>query len=186
MGNPPFFAELSERTRRSSDRTNLRRARRVSRLRLGCPANGGHAEQLLSRLQQRIMAELGFAEPIDPDRPLNEVGLDSLRSVTLANNLEDEFGILISISELISGPTINQLVGTLIQSVCRTRKERGCVSGLGANYPEWERPSPEQGAVQYANDHAPDEERHIELKIETTRWIIRMPEQSKRYRTTAG
>jgi surfactin synthase thioesterase subunit len=29
--------------------------------------------------------------------------------VTLANNLEDEFGILISISELITGPTINQL-----------------------------------------------------------------------------
>ena len=55
------------------------------------------------------MAELGFAEPIDPDRPLNEIGLDSLRSVTLANNLEDEFGILVSISELISGPTINQL-----------------------------------------------------------------------------
>ena len=55
------------------------------------------------------MAELGFAEPIDPDRPLNEIGLDSLRSVTLANNLEDEFGILISISELITGPTINQL-----------------------------------------------------------------------------
>src|SRR4029078_2625028 len=59
--------------------------------------------------QQRIMAELGFADPIDPDRPLNEIGLDSLRSVTLANNLEDEFGILISISELITGPTINQL-----------------------------------------------------------------------------
>ena len=59
------------------------------------------------------MAELGFADPIDPDRPLNEVGLDSLRSVTLANNLEDEFGILVSISELISGPTINQLVDHL-------------------------------------------------------------------------
>ena len=29
--------------------------------------------------------------------------------MTLANNLEDEFGILISISELITGPTINQL-----------------------------------------------------------------------------
>ena len=71
--------------------------------------NGDARQQLLSRLQQRIMAELGFAEPIDPDRPLNEIGLDSLRSVTLANNLEDEFGILISISELITGPTINQL-----------------------------------------------------------------------------
>ena len=47
------------------------------------------------------MAELGFVDPIDPDQPLNEIGLDSLRSVTLANSLEDEFGILVSISELI-------------------------------------------------------------------------------------
>ena len=51
---------------------------------------------------------------------MNEVGLDSLRSVTLANDLEDEFGVLISISELISGPTINQLsdhlAGLLAQS----------------------------------------------------------------------
>jgi hypothetical protein len=34
--------------------------------------------------------------------------------VTLANNLEDEFGVLVSISELISGPTINELVDHLL------------------------------------------------------------------------
>ncbi|HET7166043.1 MAG TPA: SDR family NAD(P)-dependent oxidoreductase [Pseudolabrys sp.] len=71
-------------------------------------------QQLLERLQQRMMAELGFVDPIDPDQPLNEVGLDSLRSVTLANNLEDEFGVLVAISELISGPTINELVDHLL------------------------------------------------------------------------
>jgi acyl transferase domain-containing protein/surfactin synthase thioesterase subunit/aryl carrier-like protein len=71
-------------------------------------------QELLDRLQRRMMAELGFVDPIDPDQPLNEVGLDSLRSVTLANNLEDEFGVLISISELISGPTINELVDHLL------------------------------------------------------------------------
>ena len=70
-------------------------------------------QQLLTRLQQCIMAELGFVNLIDPDQPLNEIGLDSLRSVALANRLEDEFGLLVSISELISGPTINQLVDHL-------------------------------------------------------------------------
>ena len=64
-------------------------------------------------MQNRITAELGFAEPIDLDQPLNEIGLDSLRSVTLANDLEDEFGVLISISQLISGPTISQLADHL-------------------------------------------------------------------------
>jgi hypothetical protein len=34
--------------------------------------------------------------------------------VTLANNLEDEFGVLVSIAELISGPTINELVDHLL------------------------------------------------------------------------
>src|SRR5262249_1084574 len=54
--------------------------------------NGCDRTKLQSILQRHIMAELGFVDPIDPDRPLNEVGLDSLRSVTLANSLEDDFG----------------------------------------------------------------------------------------------
>jgi acyl transferase domain-containing protein/surfactin synthase thioesterase subunit/acyl carrier protein len=84
---------------------------------------------LLSRLQQRMMAELGFEDPIDPDRPLNEVGLDSLRSVTLANNLEDEFGVLVSISELISGPTINELVNHLLDLLAGIAKDEPGKSG---------------------------------------------------------
>ncbi|HXD44446.1 MAG TPA: SDR family NAD(P)-dependent oxidoreductase [Pseudolabrys sp.] len=70
-------------------------------------------------LQRHVMAELGFQEPLDPDRPLNEVGLDSLRSVSLANRLEDEIGIPISVTELISGPSIVELadhVGELLET----------------------------------------------------------------------
>jgi acyl transferase domain-containing protein/surfactin synthase thioesterase subunit/acyl carrier protein len=72
--------------------------------------NGQARQQLLSRLQQHIMAKLGFAEVIDPDQRLNELGLDSLMSVALSNSLEKEFGIPVSVRELIQGPTINQLV----------------------------------------------------------------------------
>src|SRR5262249_15612490 len=54
---------------------------------------------------------------IDPDRPLNEVGLDSLRSVTLANSLEDDFGTPVSVAELIRGPTINELVDHLVDKL---------------------------------------------------------------------
>jgi acyl transferase domain-containing protein/surfactin synthase thioesterase subunit len=107
VGNPPFLAELADR----SGLAGLSRSASGNGAPVAPPANGNGDErhQLMSRLQQRIMTELGFVDPIDPDQPLNEIGLDSLRSVTLANNLEDEFGVLISISELISGPTINQL-----------------------------------------------------------------------------
>jgi surfactin synthase thioesterase subunit/acyl carrier protein len=60
-------------------------------------------------LQRHIMAELGFEQPLDPDRPLNEVGLDSLRAVKLSITLEEAFGIPILVPELIRGPTINEL-----------------------------------------------------------------------------
>ena len=121
VGKPPFLAELLNGNEGFGPSKSAQR--------LSAPAapatlvNGEARQQLLSRLQQRIMAELGFADPIDPNRPLNEIGLDSLRSVTLANNLEDEFGILISISELISGPTINQLSDHLSDLFARRAKD---------------------------------------------------------------
>jgi surfactin synthase thioesterase subunit/acyl carrier protein len=68
-------------------------------------------------LQRHVMAELGFHDPIDPDRPLNEMGLDSLRSVSLANRLEDEIGIPISVTELISGPSLVELTDHVMELI---------------------------------------------------------------------
>ena len=122
VGKPPFLAELVNRAASSwpseSTWSNGAPASTLAR------SNGNAREEVSSRLQQRLMAELGFVDPIDLDRPLNEVGLDSLRSVTLANNLEDEFGVLISISQLISGPTINQLVDHLSELHAGAAKDR--------------------------------------------------------------
>jgi len=111
VGKPPFLAELvNGHESLGLSGSALSNDAPTSTL---VRSNDNAREEVSSRLQQRLMAELGFVDPIDPDRPLNEIGLDSLRSVTLANNLEDEFGVLISISQLISGPTINQLVDHL-------------------------------------------------------------------------
>jgi len=155
VGNPPFLAELMNGREvlgpSKSARANGEPAAAVVRV------NGGTRGELLSRLQQRIMAELGFVDPIDPDRPLNEVGLDSLRSVTLANNLEDEFGILISISQLISGPTINQLVDHLSNLLAGTAKNEAASVGSALTIQNGKGRSPSSMAVQYTNDYAPDE-----------------------------
>jgi len=72
--------------------------------------NGKSRGQLSRRLQQQIKDALGFVEDIDPDLPLNEIGLDSLMSVSLSNSLEREFGISVPVAHLIRGPTINQLI----------------------------------------------------------------------------
>lgn len=108
MGKSSFLAELLNRNE-DSRTSKFAQAKPV----LDTPRtaiNGQARQQLLMRLQQHIMAKLGFAEAIDPDQPLNEIGLDSLMSVSLSNSLEDEFGIPIPVADLISGPTINQLV----------------------------------------------------------------------------
>ena len=78
--------------------------------------NSDARAKLESVLQRHITAELGFVDPIDPHQPLNEVGLDLSRSVTLANTLED-VGISVSATELIWGPTINQLVDHLVDEL---------------------------------------------------------------------
>ena len=76
-------------------------------------ASGKLPEQLSRRLQWQIKDALGFVEDIDPDLPLNEIGLDSLLSVSLSNSLERAFGIPVPVAQLISGPTINQLLAGL-------------------------------------------------------------------------
>ena len=103
--NPAFLSELLDRSAVAKAPSAAPASVRPN----PAPIAAGR-QQVLTKLQKHVMAELGFAEPIDPDRPLNEVGLDSLMSVKLANSLEKEFGIPIPIADLISGPTINQLM----------------------------------------------------------------------------
>jgi epothilone polyketide synthase C len=60
------------------------------------------------------MKTLGTTETIDAARPLRELGLDSLMSVTLANRLEAALGIEVSTVTLIQGPSIDELVDELL------------------------------------------------------------------------
>jgi surfactin synthase thioesterase subunit len=76
---------------------------------------------------------------------LNELGLDSLRSVRLANGLEDALGMPVPVAELISGPTLNQLVDRLVDEFAAA--EGRMVEG----------PSAETGPQAHANGHASHE-----------------------------
>jgi acyl transferase domain-containing protein/surfactin synthase thioesterase subunit/acyl carrier protein len=127
VGEPPFLAELLNG---KEDFGSHKSTRSRSPAPPPRPTKDEPRQQLLIRLQQCIMAELGFESPVDPDQPLNEIGLDSLQSVALANKLEDELGILIAISELISGPTINQLVDHLSDLFERNGKDEAAGSDL--------------------------------------------------------
>jgi len=108
VGEPAFLSELSNRTKVFGSSRLVREKDAPDTV--PKTMNNQARQLLLSRLQQHIMMNLGFTEIIDPDQPLNDLGVDSLISVALSNSLEKEFGIPVSVAELIKGPTINQLV----------------------------------------------------------------------------
>src|SRR4029077_8903418 len=56
---------------------------------------------------------VGGGVSIDPRRPLAELGLDSLMSVSLVNRLEPALGVVVPMAKLLKGPSVEELVDTL-------------------------------------------------------------------------
>ena len=83
------------------------------RLRLKEATPAGRREILTVFVLDQAMKTLGLASPIDPERPLRDLGLDSLMSVTLLNRLEVELGVKLSAAKLIQGPSVRQLADDL-------------------------------------------------------------------------
>lgn len=63
------------------------------------------------------LAELRKRDPatIDPQRPFNELGIDSLDAVTLTGELEDRLGGAIDPAELFDHPTPRDLAAFLAE-----------------------------------------------------------------------
>jgi surfactin synthase thioesterase subunit/acyl carrier protein len=74
-------------------------------------------ELLVGLVRQQAMKTLGITDMIEPARPLRELGLDSLMSVTLANRLEALIGVKVSTVTLIQGPSIEELAEEILPQV---------------------------------------------------------------------
>jgi acyl transferase domain-containing protein/aryl carrier-like protein len=71
-----------------------------------------------SFLTEQVARVLGTSpSKLDIDRPLNEMGLDSLMMVELKNRIEKEIGASIPTVELMRGPTIARLSAALLSQV---------------------------------------------------------------------
>ena len=94
-------------------------------------------ELLIAFVRQQAVQTLGVTDEINVSRPLRELGLDSLMSVTLVNRLETALGIRISAVKLIQGPSIAQIVDDILpdlgcakeQSPRKSRARRRNASG---------------------------------------------------------
>jgi surfactin synthase thioesterase subunit len=77
-------------------------------------------ELLIGLVRQQAMKTLGVTDMIEPGRPLRELGLDSLMSVTLANRLEALIGVKVSTVTLIQGSSIEELAEEILPQVMPT------------------------------------------------------------------
>jgi acyl transferase domain-containing protein/surfactin synthase thioesterase subunit/acyl carrier protein len=107
---PALYTELgSKRTQRGRDEDRVRGL--VEQLAVTPPQARRSLRIELVAVQLSQLLELD-APPLS-DRPLSELGVDSLIAVTLVNRLEDTLGIVVPLSSVIVGPTIEQLVDAL-------------------------------------------------------------------------
>jgi phthiocerol/phenolphthiocerol synthesis type-I polyketide synthase C len=68
---------------------------------------------LASAIADEIRGVLGSSDPIDHDRPLETLGLDSLMGVELRNRLEARLGLTLPAGLVWAYPTITDLAGNL-------------------------------------------------------------------------
>ncbi|MCF8482894.1 MAG: KR domain-containing protein [Rhodospirillum sp.] len=104
---PPFYAELVEA---GSPDEGLSGDGAALRARLAGEDPGDRRAALTAFLGAQAASTLGLGTAPDPDRPLREMGLDSLMSVTLINRVEGATGTRISAATLLRGPSIGQLI----------------------------------------------------------------------------
>ncbi len=103
------FADVAADTAAASEggktRHELLAAKGADRLRL-----------LQSFLTQQIARVLKVdAGRIEPSRPLNELGLDSLTSFQLKNRIESEIGIALRVDKFLQKPTVDSLAQTIAE-----------------------------------------------------------------------
>lgn len=82
---------------------------------------------VISRLIEQIAKVLGTsATKLDPDQPINSMGLDSLMLVELKNRIEKETSISLPTVQLMVGPSIRELSGVLLQQACGVLGPSAC------------------------------------------------------------
>ena len=72
---------------------------------------------LLDVLRQQLGKELGFAGDLDIRQPLEQLGVDSLMSVNLANRLETSLGVRVPVIKLMKSPSLEGLADDLLSEL---------------------------------------------------------------------
>ena len=117
-GEVPALLRGLVRTRRSA--TNAAAASSFAQRILSLPESE-RERTLLDFVRTEIAAVLGLVSPsqLDIDRPLQEIGLDSLMAVEIRNRLAAATGTKLPATLLFNYPTVSAISGMIFSSSCR-------------------------------------------------------------------
>jgi surfactin synthase thioesterase subunit/acyl carrier protein len=87
------------------------------------PPVGGAPTQAEETIAAHAAQVLGLAGRIDATRPLNELGLDSLLAVTLANRLRRAFDRPVPTAALLKGPSVKELAAQLFPELAEAPEQ---------------------------------------------------------------
>ncbi len=75
-------------------------------------------EIIRTYMQEQVARVLGAAAAsLDSDRPLNELGLDSLMAIELKNRLESDLALALPTRDLMQAPTVNRLATAVLKQL---------------------------------------------------------------------
>ncbi len=76
-------------------------------------------ELMVSYIREKVVKVLGLDESqhLDLQKPLNEMGLNSLSNIDLKNRIDTEIGVNLPIEIFLSGSNIHQLVNILLEQL---------------------------------------------------------------------
>ena len=108
-GGSSLFAKLQDSTKLE------RRGGGAIRAELDAADAAERPARLAAAIAGEIRAVLRSSEPIDPDRPMESLGLDSLMALELRNRLESSLGTTLPAALVWAYPTITDLAGAMCE-----------------------------------------------------------------------
>jgi polyene macrolide polyketide synthase len=89
------------------------------RQRLGALSGPDRERALRELIRAEVAAVLGIADPsiVSPERPLSELGLDSLMALDVRRRLTAQLGIKLALSQLLGRESVTALGGRLLEQL---------------------------------------------------------------------
>ncbi len=99
-----LFTKISRRAWAGGERDGGARDPQTTRALIDAAEGGERRKLIVEFVRQEVAELLGLGVSVDSGRPLSELGLDSLMSVSLVNKLEPVLGVPVPMATLLKGP----------------------------------------------------------------------------------